>query len=410
MSGTIRETGGMAAATGGEMPVYDTIVVGLGAVGSACLYQLAKRGQRVLGLDRYAPPHAWGSSHGETRITRQAIGEGEAYVPLVSRSHEIWREIEAETGMELLVQCGALILAGRESAASHHGKSDFVRRTIAAAEQFGIRHEVLDAAEVGVRYPQLELTGAEIGYFEPGGGFVRPEQCIAAQLILAQRHGAELLLDTAAAGYQADGPDATTVTTAKGERFTAAQVIVATGPWAGGMVGGAMGRHMQVCRQVLHWYGVDDEAAYAPERFPVFIWMHGDGQEDYLYGFPVPSGSTGVKVATEQYGEVTADPDFLRRDVMATEEQAMFHDHVAGRLRGLRPGALRSLACMYTVTPDSGFLVDWLPGDGRILVASACSGHGFKHSAGLGEAVAKGIASGAADLGHFGAARLEGAT
>jgi len=391
------------------MPAYDTIVVGLGAIGSACLYQLAKRGQRVLGIDRYAPPHAWGSSHGETRITRQAIGEGEAYVPLVSRSHEIWREIEAETGTELLVQCGALILAGHESAANHHGKGDFVRRTIAAAVRFGISHEVLDAAEIGARYPQLVLTGAEIGYFEPGGGFVRPERCIAAQLSLARRHGAELLLDTAVAGYQADGPDATVVTTAGGGRLTAAQVIVAAGPWAGGMVGGAMGRHMQVCRQVLHWYGADDEAAYAPERFPVFIWMHGDAPENYLYGFPVPSGSTGVKVATEQYGEVTADPDLLRRDVLAAEEQAMFHDHVAGRLRGVRPGALRSSACMYTVTPDSGFLVDWLPGDGRILLVSACSGHGFKHSAGLGEAVANGIADGAADLGHFGAARLQGA-
>jgi len=388
------------------MPAYDTIVVGLGAVGSACLYQLAQRGQRVLGIDRYAPPHSWGSSHGETRITRQAIGEGEAYVPLVKRSHEIWREIEAETGVELLVQCGALILAGRDGAANHHGKGDFLRRTIAAAEQFGIPHEVLDAAEIGARYPQLGLTGGEIGYFEPGGGFVRPEQCIAAQLRLARRHGAELLLDTAVMGYQPDGPDATTVTTAGGDRFTAAQVVLAAGPWTGGMVG-RLGRHMQVCRQVLHWFAADDATAYAPDRFPVFIWMHGDAQEDYLYGFPIPAGSTSVKVATEQYGEVTADPDLLRREVRAAEADAMFQDHVAGRLHGVRPGALRSSACMYTVTPDSGFLVDRLPADGRILVASACSGHGFKHSAGLGEAVANGIANGTADLKHFGAARLK---
>ena len=388
------------------MPRYDTIVVGLGAVGSACLYQLAKRGQRVLGIDRYAPPHSWGSSHGETRITRQAIGEGEAYVPLVKRSHEIWREIEAETGDKLLVQCGALILAGRDGAANHHGKGDFLRRTITAAEQFGIPHEVLDAAEIGARYKQLGLTGGEIGYFEPGGGFVRPEHCIAAQLRLAQRHRAELLLDTAATGYQPDGPDATAVTTAGGDRFTAAQVVLAAGPWTGGMVGG-LGRHMQVCRQVLHWFAADDATAYAPDRFPVFIWMHGDAQEDYLYGFPIPAGSTGVKVATEQYNEVTADPSLLRRDVPAAEADAMFQDHVAGRLHGVRPGALRSSACMYTVTPDSGFLVDWLPADGRILVASACSGHGFKHSAGLGEAVANGIANGAVDLRHFAAARLE---
>ena len=149
--------------------VFDTIVIGLGAVGSACLYQLAKRGQRVLGIDRFAPPHAMGSSHGETRITRQAIGEGDAYMPLVKRSHEIWREVETGTGAELLVQCGALILADRNSAANHHGKGDFVRRTIAAAERFGILHEVLDAAEIRARYPQLGLAGNELGYSEPGG-------------------------------------------------------------------------------------------------------------------------------------------------------------------------------------------------------------------------------------------------
>ncbi len=134
--------------------------------------------------------------------------------------------------------------------------------------------------------------------------------------------------------------------------------------------------------------------------------MHGDRQEDYLYGFPVPGGSTGVKVATEQYEEIIADPDLLRRSVSAGEQEAMYRDHVQGRLRGVRPGALRSSACMYTVTPDSGFVVDWLPGDGRVLLASACSGHGFKHSAGLGEAIAQGITDTAPQLMHFGFARL----
>ncbi len=391
---------------------FDTIVVGLGAVGSACLYQLAKRGQRVLGIDRYVPPHAHGSSHGETRITRRAIGEGEAYVPLVTRSHEIWREVEAETGTVLLVECGALVLAERDSAANHHGKGDFVRRTIAAAERFAIPHEVLDAGEIRARFPQFGLTGGEIGYFEPGGGFVHPERCIAGQLALARRHGAGLRLDTRVVRIEPDGPGATTIATGGGDRFTAQQVILATGPWTGGMTAAPMGRHLRVCRQVLHWFGAADEAAYAPGRFPVFIWMHGDAQEDYLYGFPVPAGSTGVKVATEQYGEATTDPDLLRTPVLPAEQEAMFRAHVAGRLCGIRPVALRSTACMYTVTPDSGFIVDWMPGDARVLMASACSGHGFKHSAGLGEAIAKGVAEGnagavdAAGLGAFGVSRL----
>lgn len=385
---------------------FDTIVIGLGAVGSACLYQLAKRGQRVLGIDRYAPPHDRGSSHGETRITRRAIGEGEAYVPLVARSHEIWREVEAETGLDLLTECGALVLARQGSAANHHGKGDFVRRTIAAAERFGIPHQVLHAPEIQARFPQLGLTGDEVGYFEPGGGFVRPERCIEGQLSLARRHGARLLLDTRVATVLPDGLDATAVVTAAGDRFTAGQVVLAAGPWAAGLAGDATGRHMQVCRQVLHWFAADDPAAYAPGRFPVFIWMHGDAPEDYLYGFPILPGSTGVKVATEQYGEVTSDPDQVRTEVLAAEQEAMHRDHVAGRLRGVRAGALRSAACMYTVTPDSGFLVDWLPGPARVLLASACSGHGFKHSAGLGEAVALGIAGSGGALPAFGLGRL----
>ncbi|MBC7800931.1 MAG: N-methyl-L-tryptophan oxidase [Gemmatimonadaceae bacterium] len=385
---------------------YDTIVIGLGAVGSACLYQLAKRGQRVLGIDRYAPPHGHGSSHGETRITRRAIGEGEAYVPLVTRSHDIWREIESETGLDLLTQCGALILSGRDNAANHHGKGDFVRRTIAAAKRFDIPHEVLDAAAIGARFPQFGLTGQEIGYFEPGGGFVRPERCIEGQLRLARRKGAGMLLDTQVVRFDPDGPGATAVTTAAGDRLVARHVVMAAGPWLGGMVGAEIGRHLSVCRQVLHWFGAEDEAAYAPGRFPVFIWMHGDAPEDYLYGFPVCPGSTGVKVATEQYSETTADPGALRTAVPAEEPAAMFRDHVAGRLRGVRPGALRSSACMYTVTPDSGFVVDWLPGHARVLMASACSGHGFKHSAGLGEAMARQIAGSDPVLPGFGADRL----
>ena len=384
---------------------FDTIVIGLGAVGSACLYQLTRRGQRVLGIDRFAPPHSHGSSHGETRITRRAIGEGEIYVPLVTRSHEIWREVESETGTELLVECGALILAERDSAANHHGKGDFVRRTIAAAERFSIPHEVLDAAGIGARFPQLGLTGGEIGYFEPGGGFVHPERCIAGQLSLARRHGAEMLLDTRVAHVAPDGPGATAVVTAGGERLTAAQVVLAAGPWTGGLAGG-LGPHLRVCRQVLHWFSVEDEAQYAPGRFPVFIWMHGEAQEDYLYGFPVPAGGQGVKVATEQYGEATTDPDNLCREVALGEQEAMYREHVAGRLRGVRPGALRSSACMYTVTPDAGFVVDWLPSDARVLVASACSGHGFKHSAGLGEAVAVAVTGSGAGLAAFGANRL----
>lgn len=391
------------------MRTFDTVVIGLGAVGSATLLQLARRDRRVLGIDRWDPPHAWGSTHGDTRITRCAIGEGDAYVPLVLRSHEIWRELEAETGESLLTQCGALILASGSSAAVVHNKGDFVRRTIAAADRFGIPHEVLSPDEIMARFPQFRLLGDEIGYFEPGGGYVRPERCVAAQLGLARRHGAAIRTHTQVTLIARDG-DGVCITLADGERILAAEAVVAAGAWSPGLLGGEAGlsKHMTVARQVLHWFTPEKPADFAPERFPVFIWLHGNRPEDSFYGFPIPPGSEGVKVATEQYADVTTDPDHLQREVSTAEQEAMMQEHLAGRLLGLRPSPVRSVACPYTNTPDGDFLIERAPTNPRVLLVSACSGHGFKHSAGLGEAVAAFLDQDDARpaLSMFGAGRL----
>ena len=387
------------------MPAYDTIVVGLGAMGSATLLHLARRGQRVLGLDRHDPPHAWGSTHGDTRITRVAIGEGEDYVPLVQRSHQLWREIEAETGADLLTQCGALIMAPGASTAVVHGKANFVRRTIAAADRFAIPHEVLDPAEAARRFPQFRLRGDEVVYYEPGAGYVRPERCVAAQLTLARRHGATIRPNTQVAAITRDGAGVR-VTTAGGDSFTAAGAVLAAGAWSPGLAG-ALAPHMAVTRQVLHWWVPRDPAAFTPDRCPVYIWMHGDGPEDSFYGFPIPPGTAGVKVAMEQSSATVADPDHLQRDVTPQKVAAMHRDHLAARMPGLLPQVLRSAACPYTVTPDGDFLVARLPDNDRVLLVSACSGHGFKHSAGLGEAVAEMVVDGAGTaLAGFTAERL----
>ncbi len=384
------------------------IVVGLGAVGSATLYQLARRGVPAVGIDRYAPPHAMGSSHGETRITRQAVGEGESYAPLVRRSHEIWRTLEAEEGVALLDQVGGLIMAPREGAALHHGKDSFVRRTVAVAERFGIAHEVLDPAAIMRRFPQFQLRGDELGYFEPGAGMVAPERCIAAQLAAARRLGATVRVDERVLAITQDGGGVTV--RSDRETLTANRCVVTAGPWIGELLGGGLKAHAVPYRQALHWFEADDPAAYAPGRFPVFIWMHGPAQEDYLYGFPQVAAGTGVKVATEQYAD-PADPDAIDRTVSEAESAEMFRLHVAGRLRGVTPRRLRAAACLYTVTPDAAFIVDAPPGLDRVLAVSACSGHGFKHSAALGEAVAEQVADGgsAIDLATFRAGRLQAA-
>jgi sarcosine oxidase len=364
----------------------DVLVVGLGAFGSAILYQLAKRGVRAVGLDRFRPPHAMGSSHGETRITRLAVGEGEDYAPLVRRSHEIWRELEREHGSSLLLETGGLILASRDSTAQHHGRVDFVRRSIAVAERFGIPHEVLDAAEIGARFPQFLLRGDELGYFEPSAGVLAPECCVAAQLRQAQRHGATCRTDERVLEVRQHGAGVRIVT----DRGTldAGSCVITAGPWVAGLAPGGPGQLVRVHRQVLHWFEPHAPLDYAPGRFPVFIWMHGEGESDYFYGFPVVGGTTDLKAATETYDEAV-DPDTVNRTVADGEAESMFRQHVAGRLRDLAGRATRSAVCLYTVTPDAGFVVDALPGQDRVLVVSACSGHGFKHSAAMGEAVAQ---------------------
>ena len=383
----------------------DVVVVGLGAYGSAVLHQLARRGLKAVGIDRFHPPHTLGSSHGQTRITRLAVGEGDAYAPVVRRSHELWREMEAESGASLMLETGGLIMAPRDSAARHHGRENFVRRSLTMAERVGIAHERLDAGEIATRYPQFGLRGDELGYFEPTAGVLRPEACVEVQLDLARRHGATLRCGERVTAVRHEG-DGVRVQTNLGT-VSAARAVVTAGPWTGDLVPVAAGRHLRVYRQVLHWFEPVDPAAFAVGRFPVFIWMHGDGEEDYFYGFPVPDGASGVKVATEHY-ERDTDVDLVDREVSPREVERMYAEHVAGRLRGVSDRAIRSATCLYTVTPDSGFIVAEMPDQERVLTVSACSGHGFKHSAAIGEAVAQRLAGERTrfDLAPFGLDRL----
>jgi sarcosine oxidase len=370
----------------------DVAVVGLGAMGAAALYQLARRGVRAVGIDRFAPPHSLGSSHGETRITRQAVGEGAAYAPFVLRSHTIWRELEAATGSRLLVACGFVLVGSTQRAASHHGKPDFLRATTAVARQFAIAHEVLDRNDLARRFPQFtNLAPDDMGYCEPGAGFLHPEACIAAQLAEAQRLGARTMLDTRV-GAITQRNEIVRIETTAGP-VEAASVILTAGAWTAKLLGAPFDRLLRVTRQTLHWFTPDDPAAFRPARCPVFFRMHGSGDSDYFYGFPIPEGGAGVKIATEQY-DVETDAETVDRSVPPGEAATMHATHIAGRLAGIPAHPLRSEACLYTNTPDSGFVIDAHPVMPRVLVVSACSGHGFKHSAAIGEAAAEHVITG----------------
>jgi sarcosine oxidase len=357
-------------------------VVGLGAMGSAALYQLGKRGVRVLGIDRFAPPHEQGSSHGDTRITRLAIGEGAHYTPLVKRSHDIWRAIERGTGADLLTQCGELILSSENRKSSVHVEG-FFQNTVNAAHTHDIAHELLAASQIRARYPQFNVSDNEVGYFEAEAGFVRPEACIDAQLLLAKRHGAEIRTGEIVLGF-APNSNGVTVKTDRGV-YQADKLIVAAGAWLPRLLGNDFDRLFKIYRQVLYWFAVDGDAtAYEPKCFPVFIWELPDSPQG-IYGFPAIDGA--LKIATEQYAATTT-PENIDRAVSAEEIAHMHRNYIAPYLKGVTLDCVKATACLYTVTPDAGFVLDTLPSSERVIVASCCSGHGFKHSAAIGEVLA----------------------
>jgi sarcosine oxidase len=366
----------------------DIVVVGLGAVGSAALYQTAKFGAKVIGIDRFSPPHDQGSSHGETRITRQAIGEGREFVPLVLRSNEIWEELEAASSRTLMTRNGGLVLASAGIHGSHHGANAFLAETIDAAKAFGISHEQLSTDEIRHRFPQFRLTAGEQGYFEPGAGFLRPEACVETQIAQAQKLGARVFTsETVLALAQKDG--AVQVTTNK-TAYSAAKVILSAGPWIAKFLPPEYAPNFLVYRQTLCWFALDRNGElYDSDRLPIFIWITGDELQDMLYGFPAIDGTAGgLKVATETY-ERTVDPDSVPREVSDESVARMHSRYIAPRLPDISRLCLRTATCLYTVTPDAKFVIDYADANGNVLLASACSGHGFKHSPAVGEALAQ---------------------
>jgi sarcosine oxidase len=375
--------------------IFDSIVVGLGAVGSAACWQLAKCGAKVLGIDRFTPPHSYGSTHGDTRVTRLAIGEGEQYVPLVKRSHEIWREIEAATGESLLTATGGLIISSGARLAETH-VANFFDNTLAAARRHGIEHEILDARAIRERFPQFQVRDNETGYYEPGMGYVHPERCVATQLQLAQRAGADLRYGETVQEIVQDG-GIVRVTTVRGEH-TAKQVIVGAGAWLPQLIDADLARLFTVTRQVLYWFEVIAPLAeFSPPQFPIWIWELQD-RNNVIYGFPAIDGAGGgAKVATEQYSATTS-VETVERDVSAQETRDMYAQLVAPYLPGLGPRCIKAVSCLYTATPDFHFLIDRHPRMSGVILASPCSGHGFKHSAAIGQALAQWATEGNSDL------------
>jgi len=368
--------------------VCDVAVVGLGAMGSAAAYQLAKRGARVIAIDRFDPPHQLGSSGGDTRITRQAIGEGETYTPLALRSYELWREMEALTGQDLLTVTGGLMMTSYSTGSAMHGKADFLGETIRAARKYSVGHEILGTAQIRQKFPQFNLFGDERGYYEPMAGFLRPENCIRAQIGLARRMGTDTRINHKVIAIKKEGSGMLVIAEYAGARsyIYSDKVIISAGAWVNDFLRSRFPGVFKILRQCLFWFDINGSIKpYLIGRFPIFIWVNSN---NFIYGFPAIDGlNGGIKVASEETNII--DPDNVNRDVTDAEVESVYAEHIVNRLPGLSPRCIRSKVCMYTVTPDSGFVIDFDPENPNIIMASPCSGHGFKHSAAIGESLAQ---------------------
>ncbi|MGJ4891474.1 N-methyl-L-tryptophan oxidase [Bradyrhizobium sp. HKCCYLRH3099] len=371
------------------MPSFDVIVIGCGAVGSAALLHLARAEKRVLGIDRFQPPHVFGSTHGETRITRAAIGEGVDYTPLAQRSHQIWRELERETAAHLFEQCGCLFIPARDGGEVHGVSSaQFFANIETAARLHGVDGETISPERLRTDYPGFATLPGDRAFLDREGGYLLVEDCVRAELAVAARLGAELLTGRRVTSFRRAGGELM-VTMDDGTTASATTLIVTTGPWITELIA-PLQRRVTITRQVLYWF----EVLSNPQRFgngaPVFIWDV-TGRErtaSDIYGFPwLGSPDNGVKIANEVLTGET-DPDHVPREVTADEIEATYETYVRPFVPDLGPTCLRSAVCLYTNAPGGRFVIDRDPGDDNVIYASPCSGHGFKHSPAVGEALA----------------------
>lgn len=351
---------------------WDTIVIGAGAYGSAAAYALARRGARVLAIDRWAPPHAHGSSHGRTRIIREAYFEHPAYVPLVRRAYELWAELERETDRTLFRRTGGLTLG------AEHGV--LVSGALRSAREHGVEHEVLDAAEIRRRVPALAAPAGTVGVLEHRAGILFPERCVEALRVAARARGAHLETGEQVVRWDVSS-GAVTVTTDRGEH-RARRAILAPGAWLSHLAPN-LGVPLAVERQVIHWVTPRRHPERVTARhLPVAIWEYEPGRMFYV----IPDVGDGLKAALHHQGPIV-DPDAPAMPA-SQREQAVILALVERYLPDAAGIVSESATCLYTNTPDGHFIVDAHPGAPEVLVASACSGHGFKFAPAVGEALA----------------------
>jgi len=351
---------------------YDVVVMGVGGMGSAALYALARRGVNVCGIERFGVAHDRGSSHGDTRIIRKAYFEHPDYMPLLHRAYELWDELEQAVGTDLFNRCGFLTLA--------HPASETMRGLEACYAAHDVAHERLDRNQIEDRFPQFHAEPGLVGFFDPFGGYLRVEDCVSQHIERARAAGATLITDTSISSWDAID-DGVIVRTADAE-ITAARLVIATGAWAAPGLG-LLGIEAQVWRKVLFWYDTPEAGPFLADTFPTFFV-----EKDYghFYGFPSVDNK-GLKVAEHLAETPIEDPSTLNREVLP-EDEPLVRRFVSEMFPGVSLPHKLHAVCMYTVTPDRNFVVDLHPLHPQVSIVAGFSGHGFKFASVVGEIAA----------------------
>jgi sarcosine oxidase len=351
---------------------FDVAVIGLGATGSAALYHLVRRNARVVGIDRFPLGHERGSSHGSTRIIRLGYFEHPSYVPLLRRAYALWRDLEVASGRSLMTITGIAEI-GDEG-------SDLVQGTLASSRLHDLPHSVLDAAELMRRYPAFRLPRDFVGVVQPEGGYLEAEAAVQAHLDLARAAGAEIHHNRRVLALEPHG-DGVRIFTDSGT-IEAGTAIVAAGPWVTSLLPD-LPADLQVTRQAVLWVEPEKRELFLPDRFPVFMI---ETEHGIHYGFPL-HGADGVKIAKHHHSDEIVDPETYSREV-TWEDEKIVRDVISHYLPPANGKLLTKKTCLYTMSPDEHFIIDRMPGCPQIIVASPCSGHGFKFAPVVGETLA----------------------
>ncbi|MFN2433699.1 MAG: N-methyl-L-tryptophan oxidase [Gemmatimonadota bacterium] len=356
------------------MQRHDVIVVGVGGMGSAALYHLARRGARVLGLERFEIPHELGSSHGESRIIRLAYAEDPRYVPLLRRAYELWRQLESLAGERLLVTTGG-IDAGPEA-------SETVQGSLRSCALHGLPHEQLDPAELRRRFPALRLDSGMIGVYQPEAGFLLPERCVVAHAAAARELGAEIHTGERVRQWQVE--DECVVVTTDRRSYRAGRLVLTVGAWTGSLVPSLTDVAVPE-RQVVIWARPRRPDLFRLGSFPIFNLEAPEGR---FYGCPIHD-IPGVKIGRYHHRfERVDDLEHVNRAFDAEDEEVL-RVGIRRYLPDADGPAIEMKTCLFTNSPDGHFLIDFLPGSRRVAIAAGFSGHGFKFCSVVGEVLAE---------------------